>query len=73
MKRMLPILLVLAILFALLVSCEGKEKETATATAEETVEETAGTPAETAPTTTTKKRNLTMGIPDQDIGWDWNN
>ena len=59
---------------------DGDETKATTSTAPSATKPTAGssviTPSITVtapPTTTTKKRNLTMGIPDQDIGWDWNN
>ncbi len=64
MKRILPIVLILAMLLLALVSC-GPKKETATST--ETAEEV------TTKKITTTSKILDMGIEAKDEGWSfWN-
>ena len=67
MKRILPIILVLALLIAVLVSCGPKDVPTTTLDEPATEVET------TVPTTpsriTTTKKTLNMGIDEVDEGW----
>ena len=66
MKRILPIVLVLAMLMFVLVSCGNKNEETATATAETaTVEKT----TKAAEKKSTTSKHIEMGIEDKNEGW----
>ena len=64
MKRILPIVLILSLLLAALISCAPAEEPTTTAEATETAAPSTTT---AAPSTTSKK--LSMGIDEADEGW----